>query len=101
MEGRKIQVAGIAYKSRVSDIRESPALRLIYELRKVGALVSWNDPIVSKWGSERSTPIDPSVDLGLVVTPHLEIDFDVWRKSNTKVFDLSANISDLGWPKIL
>jgi UDP-N-acetyl-D-glucosamine dehydrogenase len=99
--GRKIQVAGIAYKSSVSDIRESPALRLIQELRNVGAMVCWNDPIVCEWGGERSTPIDPSVDLGLVVTPHLGIDFDVWRKAKTRVIDLSVGISALGWPKIL
>ena len=101
LKGRKIQVAGIAYKSGVSDIRESPALRLIQELRNVGALVYWNDPIVNEWGGERSTPIDPSVDLGLIVTPHLEIDFDIWRKAHTRVLDLSVGTSTLGWPKIL
>jgi hypothetical protein len=41
------------------------------------------------------------VDLGLVVTPHLEIDFTIWKNSNTRVFDLSVSSTDLGWPRIL
>jgi hypothetical protein len=46
-------------------------------------------------------PLDPDVDLGLIVTPHDEIDFSVWSKAGTKVLDLSVNSKDFGWPKIL
>jgi len=101
LKGKKIQIAGIAYKVGVSDLRESPALSLIKELRNGGATVSWHDPLVDRYQNEVSEPLDKSVDLGLIVTPHTEIDFEIWRNSDTRVLDLSANSNNYGWPKFL
>jgi len=99
--GLQIQIVGIAYKTGVSDMRESPAIELISTLREFGAKVKWHDPIVRNWRGEVSMPLDPDVDLGLIVTPHDEIDFSVWLRPGTKVLDLSISSKDLGWPKIL
>jgi UDP-N-acetyl-D-glucosamine dehydrogenase len=99
--GSQIQIVGIAYKTGVSDMRESPAIELISTLRGFGAKVKWHDPIVRNWKGEVSMPLDPDVNLGLIVTPHDEIDFSVWSKSGTKVLDLSVGSKNLGWPKIL
>lgn len=96
-----IQIAGIAYKPNVSDIRESPALSLIKSLRQLGAEVIWCDPLVQNWMSESSTELSTNIDLGLIVSPHKEINFDVWKKGGTKVFDLSANSQNFGWAKFL
>jgi UDP-N-acetyl-D-glucosamine dehydrogenase len=95
----KIQVAGIAYKVGVSDIRESPALKLISELRRMGSEVSWHDPLVKAFRNEESSPLNSNIDLGLIVTPHDEIDFSVWNKANINVFDLSSLSLDFGWQK--
>jgi UDP-N-acetyl-D-glucosamine dehydrogenase len=100
-KGSQIQVAGIAYKGGVSDIRESPSLELIHKLRKLGASVKWHDPIVQEWGKEISSSLDPKIDLGLIVTPHSKIDFSIWKEGNVKVLDLSANSLNYGWPKFL
>jgi hypothetical protein len=43
--------------------------------------------------------MDSSVDVGLIVTPHQEIDFSPWKSGNVKVFDLSANSLNYGWAK--
>jgi UDP-N-acetyl-D-glucosamine dehydrogenase len=99
--GKRIQIVGIAYKSGVVDIRESPAIELILKLRNMGVTVSWHDPVVKIWLDEESTPLDPSVDLGLIITPHSEIDLSVWKNSKTTVLDLSATSQNLGWPRIL
>jgi len=99
--GKRIQIVGIAYKSGVVDIRESPAIELILKLRNIGVSVSWHDPVVKMWRDEESTPLDPSVDLGLIITPHLEIDLSVWKNSKTNVLDLSVTSQNLGWPRIL
>jgi UDP-N-acetyl-D-glucosamine dehydrogenase len=96
-----IQLIGISYKTDVADLRESPALILISELRAKGAIVKWHDPLVNEWNEENSSEIDTHVDLGLIVTPHKSIDLSVWKKSSTKVLDLSANGTDYGWPKFL
>jgi UDP-N-acetyl-D-glucosamine dehydrogenase len=96
-----IQIAGIAYKSGVSDMRESPSLDLIQELKNLGAKTSWYDPLVAYYNNEHSTPLNPNIDLGLIISPHEQIDFSTWLSAGTKVFDLSANSNNYGWPKFL
>jgi UDP-N-acetyl-D-glucosamine dehydrogenase len=96
---KRIQIAGISYKPNIPDIRESPALELIYELRRMGAIVSWCDPLVKSFQGEISSTLSQDLDLGLVVTPHDQLDFSVWKNSDMKVLDLSANSIDYGWPK--
>ena len=98
---KNIQIAGIAYKPDVSDLRESPAIELISELTGLGAKVSWFDPLVENYNNLKSKPLDPNIDIGLIVTPHSQIDFSIWKESNVKVLDLSANLTNYGWPKFL
>jgi len=94
-----IQIAGVSYKLNSSDIRESPALELISELRERGAKVTWFDPLVSQFKDECSLNALSSCDLGLIVTPHNEINFEVWKDLNIRVFDLSSTPKFFGWPK--
>ena len=96
---KKIQVIGIAYKPNVSDIRESPSITLIDELTKHGAIVKWFDPLVGEYKGQKSSPLDPDIDLGLIITPHDAIDYSTWLGNSTRVFDLSPNINNYGWPK--
>ena len=101
LKGLKIQIAGISYKNDVSDMRESPAVSLMQQLEKLGALVSWHDPVVKSFQDKLSEPINPAIDLGLIVTPHTQIDFSIWKNCGANVLDLSANLSNYGWPKFL
>ena len=101
LTGVNIQVAGVAYKVGVSDLRESPALKLISELRSMGALVSWHDPLVNNFEQEESSPLNSEIDLGLIITPHIQINLNIWKNANTKVFDLSTTYYNFGWPKFL
>ena len=98
---KRVQIAGITYKSNIADLRESPALELITELKSLGAKVLWFDPYVETYNGEKSHPLDPNIDLGIIVIPHHAIDFAIWKKSNTRVIDLSANPINFGWPKFL
>ena len=101
LTGKQVQIAGISYKPDISDLRESPALELIKELETEGAIVSWHDPFVDLYNGKRSVALSNDVDLGLIVTPHSKIDFTIWKKTNVKVLDLSANSNNYGWPKFL
>jgi UDP-N-acetyl-D-glucosamine dehydrogenase len=101
LRGKKIQIAGITYKPNISDLRESPALDLIKELKSLGASVSWHDPFVSKYSDQQSAELNSDIDLGLIITPHDQIDFAIWKKFDVKVLDLSANSKNYGWPKFL
>jgi len=101
LRGKQVQIAGISYKPDISDLRESPALDLIKELEMAGAIVSWHDPYIDEYNGKQSEAISSEIDLGLIVTPHSQIDFSIWKKTNVKVIDLSANSNDYGWPKFL
>ncbi len=46
VNGSKIGVLGVAYKSNVNDLRESPAIDIIHMLRSKGAAVSYHDPYI-------------------------------------------------------
>ena len=46
LKGSKVLVLGVAYKADISDVRESPALKIIELLRNAGADVSYHDPHV-------------------------------------------------------
>lgn len=97
----KIQLAGIAYKLDIEDLRESPALLLMEELRNRGSLVSWYDPIVGSKFAGGSEKLSTDIDLGLIVTPHSAINFSPWQDSGIQVLDLSPTTKDYGWAKFL
>lgn len=101
LTGKQVQIAGISYKPDISDLRESPALDLIKELETAGAIVSWHDPFVNEYNGKYSMKLSSNIDLGLIITPHSQIDFTIWKKTNVKVLDLSANSDNHGWPKFL
>lgn len=44
VKGSRILVLGVAYKADIDDLRESPAIVIIEELRRRGARVTYNDP---------------------------------------------------------
>jgi UDP-N-acetyl-D-glucosamine dehydrogenase len=101
LSGMKIQIAGIAYKTGISDMRESPAIELIKVLESKGSKVTYNDPLISNWKQMYSEPLRTDIDLGIIVTPHSQIDFSIWKEANVQVLDLSANSINYGWPKFL
>ncbi len=97
VKNKTIQIAGIAYKPNVSDIRESPAISLIHILRDMGAEVTWHDIHVKELDKESSNPIS-KVDIGIICTAHDGVDYSPWQSG--LVIDVST-ASNLGWPKFL
>lgn len=85
VKNSRLLVVGIAYKSGIDDMRESPALDVIELLRKRGADVSWYDPHVTElpasiaarrhetWTSEALSSFDAAV----IVTAHEAVDHTV------------------------
>ncbi len=79
LKGSRILILGVAYKADISDIRESPALKLIRLLQNGGADVSYHDPHVPdvpELGLS-SVDLDPErYDCVAIVTAHSGIDYD-------------------------
>ncbi len=99
VSGKSVQLAGIAYKPNVADIRESPALVLADLLSQKGASVTWHDEFVKTYGGKHSLPISP-VDIGIICVNHNGVNYDSWFQNNTEIIDLSPDL-DLGISKFL
>jgi UDP-N-acetyl-D-glucosamine dehydrogenase len=75
LSGSKVLVLGVAYKSDISDVRESPALKVIELLENAGADVSYHDPHVPAWNGKRSVPLEPGAyDCVAILTAHSSVD---------------------------
>ena len=93
VRGARIALLGVSYKPGVGDVRESPALKIIELLLKLGAEVVYHDPYVptlERFELE-SKPLEQALagaDLVLIVTAHAGIDYDALAADGTCVFDL-------------
>jgi UDP-N-acetyl-D-glucosamine dehydrogenase len=94
IKNSKVLVLGVAYKKDVSDMRESPAIDVMYLLNKKQAKLSYYDPYVPvvKIGnkilkSEKNIKNISKYDAVVILTDHTCIDYaDVVKKSKL-VFD--------------
>jgi UDP-N-acetyl-D-glucosamine dehydrogenase len=91
IQGKRVQVIGVAYKPNVADTRETPATLIIEELKREGALVTWHDPIVGKWNNGESSPLGNS-DIAIVITKHEHMEDTEILKSSPYVFDTTGKI---------
>lgn len=80
IRGSRICLLGVAYKPDVGDVRESPALVILEELRRLGAWVSYNDPHIPSVEGLESQPLSEEFlagqDCVIVVTNHSAYDWD-------------------------
>jgi UDP-N-acetyl-D-glucosamine dehydrogenase len=79
VRGSKILVLGVAYKKDISDMRESPALKVIELLLGQGGLVSYHDPFVPElpeFGLRSVELVPEDYDCVAIVTDHSSIDYE-------------------------
>jgi UDP-N-acetyl-D-glucosamine dehydrogenase len=97
IEGKKILIVGISYKSNIADVRESPTLRLIEELRSKGNEVHWHDPLVKAWNGETSIELNNIAKMDFVVISILHDVIDKYSiiNSKSKVYDLTGKIEEI------
>jgi UDP-N-acetyl-D-glucosamine dehydrogenase len=81
VKGSRVLILGVSYKVGIGDTRESPALKIVRLLRKLGAEVAYHDPHVPELGELelRSVELEPEVasaDLVAIVTAHPGVDYE-------------------------
>ena len=106
LNGSKVLVLGAAYKQDIDDYRESPAVRVMAEFRKTGALIDYYDPYVPKFRDsgkwyERIPALTPEAvknyDLVTIATAHTKVDYAMVASCGVPVFDcknVCKNISN-------
>jgi UDP-N-acetyl-D-glucosamine dehydrogenase len=88
ISGARVLVLGVAYKPDVEDVRESPALEIMSELRRFGAEVVFHDPVVLEiqghdGSAEHSVDLDAvdNADIVLVHTLHSSVDHAITSRA--------------------
>ncbi len=105
INGAKILLLGIAYKNDIDDYRESPAIRVLKELKKLGAEDSYYDPWVKSFKNmygESGTSISiltpdivSSYDLVVITTAHKDVDYFMVQKNAKAIFDTKNVMKDI------
>jgi len=96
LNGSKVLVLGVAYKQEIDDYRESPAIRVIEELRKTGAKVDFYDPFVPRYRENGkwfegipalTADVVKGYDLVCITTAHSNVDYGMVVNVGVPVFD--------------
>lgn len=96
LSASRVLVLGVAYKQDIDDYRESPALKLIDELRKLGAEVKYYDPHVAQYkyrgalhrGEEAlSEALLREADIVVITTAHSQVDYAFVQRFAGLIFD--------------
>lgn len=105
INGAKVLMLGVSYKNDIDDYRESPAIRVMKELKKVGADVEYYDPWVSEFRNmygqsgksikELTPAIVQGFDLVMVTAAHHNVDYEMIQKNARVIFDTKNVMADM------
>lgn len=105
INGARILMLGVSYKNDIDDCRESPAIRVMRELKKVGAEVEYYDPWVPEFKNmygQSAKSIEcllpnvvSSFDLIMVTAAHHNVDYEMVQKSAKMIFDTKNVMSKI------
>lgn len=96
LNGAKILVLGVAYKQDIDDYRESPAIRVIDELKKEGADTVFFDPYIPRFRhhgtayegeKDLTAELLESCDLVVITASHTNVDYAFVEKHAKGIFD--------------
>ena len=96
MKNSNILILGVAYKKDISDIRESPSIKIIENLYSKGVNVSYYDPFVDSIKinvsvkKEKDTKNFNSYDLILFHTAHTEFSSINFEEIDVPIFDATG-----------
>ena len=105
INGAKILMLGVSYKQDINDYRESPAIRVMKELRKVGADVQYYDPwvpeFINMYGQSAksikslTSEVVAAADLVMITTAHQNVDYEMVQKNASMIFDTKNAMANI------
>ncbi len=99
VNGSRIFIIGVSYKPNIADSRESPALKIIPEIERLGGIVEYHDPYISEVkinvngkdkvyrSSELTEEKVKNADCVLIVTDHDNVDYNLIYKNAKRIVD--------------
>ena len=106
LNGATIVILGVAYKRDIDDVRESPVLDIISQMKKAGAHVKVIDSFVPsfKLGGEivETVALDQvtleEADLVLITTDHTTVDYQFVANHSKVIFDTRNTLKGIEKP---
>jgi nucleotide sugar dehydrogenase len=96
LKGARVLLLGVTYKADIADQRESPARPVARRLARLGAELSFHDPLVTSWDVD-GTPVTPAgddlpaaleaADLAIVLAGHAAYDPATLTRHARLLFD--------------
>ncbi len=91
----KILILGVAYKSGIGDVRETPATELRDYLESQGAVVAWHDPLVPIWGDTRSVDLGWDCDVAIIATKQPGMEIEQLSGRGIQILDCTNSMKNL------
>jgi UDP-N-acetyl-D-glucosamine dehydrogenase len=91
----KVLILGVAYKSGVSDVRETPVSELRNYLNTLGAEVAWHDTLVIDWEGSKSVGLEWECDVVILATRQPDLDIEKLRMRDIQILDCTNSLQNL------
>jgi len=91
----KVLILGVAYKSGVGDVRETPVLELSNCLKELGADVAWHDPLVKEWEGSKAVDLGWECDVAIVATMQPEMELNELLTKGVQILDCTNSLRNL------
>ncbi len=90
----RVLILGVAYKSGLSDIRETPTSMLRKQLLQHGAIVAWSDPLVQEFEGTIQVETSWECDVVVIATHQPGVDVQVFLKKGIPILDCTNTFSN-------
>jgi UDP-N-acetyl-D-glucosamine dehydrogenase len=91
----KVLLLGVAYKSGVGDVRETPVSELRDYLIAQGANVAWHDPLVPNWEGTEPVDLGWECDVAILATKQPGMAVEELNNKGVKILDCTNTLKDL------
>ena len=91
----KVLILGVAYKSGVADVRETPASQLRDYLKAHGAIVAWHDPLVPTWDGSKPVDLGWDCDVAILAMRQPGMDVEQLVKRGIPILDCTNTMRKL------
>ncbi len=90
----RVLILGVAYKSGVGDVRETPVSELRDHLKSLGAQVSWHDPLVPNWEGSKQVGLEWECDVAILATLQPGMNLNQITARDIPILDCTNRLSN-------
>ncbi len=106
VRGSRVAILGVSYKPGVGDLRESPALKIMHQLRERGADLVYHDDYLADLPELElaSEPLEAALadaDCAVIVTAHPELDLEAVVAGSPLVVDFRGVTRGIEAPNLV